>query len=113
VTAVDAGQVVIVSWFEVSSSYNFSMTSRAKRRNRARKLKMSDDGEEETFSGIRAPIIGFEVVDRREKFTVSFECHVRDCVSKSVVSFIVVLASLRTKSIPIALKSYLNSLFRL
>lgn len=41
-----------------------------KRPKSARKLKMSDDNEEETTLGIRAPIIGYEVVDRREKFTV-------------------------------------------
>lgn len=42
-----------------------------KRPRSSRKLKMSDDNEEETPLGIRAPIVGYEVVDRREKFTVT------------------------------------------
>ncbi|XP_031558781.1 sorting nexin-16-like [Actinia tenebrosa] len=38
---------------------------------------MSNEGEVETAIGIRAPIVGYEVVDRREKFTV-YKVHVKD-----------------------------------
>lgn len=41
---------------------------------------MSEDNEEETPLGVRAPIVGYEVVDRREKFTVYLA--ICFCVSK-------------------------------
>lgn len=75
--AVDAGRVFIVP-----SSSDFSLKSRRRRNNIGQKLKMGDEGEEETITGIRAPIVGYEVVERREKFTVSRRsCDRRDCVS--------------------------------
>ena len=55
----------------VLCSCDLMHSQRSKRRKRSHKLKMSDDIDDETpIGGIRAPIVGYEVVDRREKFTV-------------------------------------------
>ncbi|XP_001639412.2 sorting nexin-16 [Nematostella vectensis] len=63
--SVDVGQVVFLNLSLSESTGQRTLTGR-----RQHRLKMNEQLAEESDNGIRAPITGYEVVERREKFTV-------------------------------------------